>query len=593
MHTITNLGSCAFYETKTVSKNASGSVIKTVTTDYRADVNALYNNAPPLTPSGASNVFPIRVTTSWPNGQTSKIETDPDAGVQGSGSLSGHVVLYGIPIAQRDYDFGSGVAGPLLRTTSTTYKALTTSSYLSNNLLSIPASVIVTGTLTATTTYAYDETALGSSGVSTQHDTAPPDGSIRGNQTSISRLLNGTSVQTTNCPVTVSNGNATTKVAFLDTGEVSQTTDPCLHVASNTYGTVYDGAYLTQTTAGGLTTNFAYDFNTGLVASTTDPNNQLTNYSYDNMWRKAIIGYPDGGETDYFYPDAVTIEVTHKIDGTRKTDYFAHFDGIGREIRHISANDEATPWDQADTCYDSIGRVSFKSYPYQGSGLSAPKVCSGAGDAFTYDALNRTTSVTHSDSSAVLTAYTGAATSVSDEGNGTRSVQRISQVDGLGRLKSLCEVTSTTLIGTTPTPASCGQAIAATGFLTTYAYDNLGNLLSVTQGGLNGRSFIYDSLSHLTSATNPESGTITYAYDADGMDITKTAPAASQSTGSVTTTMTYDSLHRLTGKSYSDTTPKAFYVYDIPQSGAVNTKGRLSLAYIQGTLPLSTAIKTA
>lgn len=510
-----------------------------------------------------------------------------------SGNQSSHTLLYGLPVARRYYDFKSGSTWPLLNTTTTTYKALTTSPYLSNNLLTIPGSVVASGSNTATTSYGYDETSLSSSGVSTQHDTSPPDGSVRGNQTSVSRFLNGTSVQTTNCPVTESNGNATTKVAFFDTGEVAQTTDPCLHVVSNTYSTTYDGAYLTQTAAGGLTTSYTYDFNTGLVASSIDPNNQPTYYTYDNMWRKTKITLPDGGESDYFYPDAVTIEVTHKIDGTRSTDYFAHFDGIGREIRHISANDEATPWDQVDTCYDSVGRVSFKSYPYQGSGLSAAAVCSGAGDAFSYDPLSRTTAVTHSDGSSVTTSYTGAATSVSDEGNGTRAVQRVSQVDGLGRLLSLCEVSNTTLIGTTPAPGSCAQAIAATGFLTSYTYDNLGNLRTVAQGGLNSRSFQYDSLSHLTSATNPESGTITYAYDADGMVITKTAPASSQSTGTLTTTIAYDSLHRLTSKSYSDSTPGMVNIYDTPQSGSVNTNGRVRLTYTRGSSPFSEASNTA
>jgi len=35
----------------------------------------------------------------------------------------------------------------------------------------------------------------------------------------------------------------------------------------------------------------------------------------------------------------------------------------------------------------------------------------------------------------------------------------------------------------------------------------LGNLTGVSQGGLNSRAFVYDSVSELTSATNPESAT--------------------------------------------------------------------------------------
>src|SRR5262249_43728907 len=58
---------------------------------------------------------------------------------------------------------------------------------------------------------------------------------------------------------------------------------------------------------------------------------------------------------------------------------------------------------------------------------------------------------------------------------------------------------------------------------TLYAYDGLGNLLRVEQHGGTAdstqwrvRTFTYNSLSQLLTATNPESGTISYTYDNDG-----------------------------------------------------------------------------
>ena len=65
------------------------------------------------------------------------------------------------------------------------------------------------------------------------------------------------------------------------------------------------------------------------------------------------------------------------------------------------------------------------------------------------------------------------------------------------------------------------------------------------------RRFTYDSLSRLLTANNPESGTITYSYDADGNLLQKTSPAPNQ-TGSATQTVSYcyDELHRVTGKGY-------------------------------------------
>ena len=50
---------------------------------------------------------------------------------------------------------------------------------------------------------------------------------------------------------------------------------------------------------------------------------------------------------------------------------------------------------------------------------------------------------------------------------------------------------------------------------TSYSYDALGNLRTVNQNTQT-RTFLYDSLSRLTTATNPESGTISYQYDNNG-----------------------------------------------------------------------------
>jgi RHS repeat-associated protein len=114
-------------------------------------------------------------------------------------------------------------------------------------------------------------------------------------------------------------------------------------------------------------------------------------------------------------------------------------------------------------------------------------------------------------------------------------------------------------------------------FVTQYAYDGLGNLLTVTQMGdpavntssqWRVRNFTYDSLGRLLTAQNPESGLITYAYDNDANLLQKTAPAPNQ-TGTATQTVSYcyDTLNRVTGKGYGAqscplATPVVSYVYD-------------------------------
>jgi RHS repeat-associated protein len=145
-------------------------------------------------------------------------------------------------------------------------------------------------------------------------------------------------------------------------------------------------------------------------------------------------------------------------------------------------------------------------------------------------------------------------------------------------------VTPNTAIWSTNTavsPADPGFAMR-----TLYTYDALGNLLRVNQKGTapndstqwRTRTFTYDSLSRLLTATNPESGTISYTYDADGNLLMKTSPAPNQ-TGSATQTISYcyDELHRVTSREYGVlscplASPVVSYTYD---SGA-NAKGKLT-----------------
>jgi RHS repeat-associated protein len=106
---------------------------------------------------------------------------------------------------------------------------------------------------------------------------------------------------------------------------------------------------------------------------------------------------------------------------------------------------------------------------------------------------------------------------------------------------------------------------------TDYQYDALNNLTCAVQKGTDTtqfttcaaapatwrpRSFTYNSLSQLLTATNPESGTITYAYDNDGNVQTKLDAR------SIPITYAYDTLNRLTGKTYSNGDPATSYFYD-------------------------------
>ncbi len=140
------------------------------------------------------------------------------------------------------------------------------------------------------------------------------------------------------------------------------------------------------------------------------------------------------------------------------------------------------------------------------------------------------------------------------------------EYDALGRLTSVCEVTSATGNG------SCAQTSIATGFWTQYSYDVLNDLTSVTQnaqssGSTQTRSYTYDDLGRMTSETNPESGKTTYTFDSDTTcgnfsgDLVKKVDAVGNAS-----CFGYDPLQRLSQVTYSgpysSTTPNRFFVYD-------------------------------
>jgi len=90
------------------------------------------------------------------------------------------------------------------------------------------------------------------------------------------------------------------------------------------------------------------------------------------------------------------------------------------------------------------------------------------------------------------------ATEVADEGNGTRPGQKGFTGRWAGRLVSVCEVSGTTLIGTNAFACSMRAGYFGDGISDKLSVRHSRNLTGVSQGGLNSRAFVYDSVSELT-----------------------------------------------------------------------------------------------
>ncbi|MET0624888.1 MAG: RHS repeat-associated core domain-containing protein [Pyrinomonadaceae bacterium] len=365
-----------------------------------------------------------------------------------------------------------------------------------------------------------------------------------------------------------------------------------------------------------LTSTTVYDFYTGLVYSSTDANGQITTLSYkdaqgdtDPLDRLKAVVRPDGGRTDFDYGDTagdLYVRTLADLDAGRRTESKQYFDGLGRAYRAATYenSDPAKPWLHADTEYDTLGRVARTSMPYRSAGGATPLTPTGWSNArrteMEYDALGRVAKVTTMpDGARVRTDYRGSRVLVTDQ----TDRQRISEIDALGRLREVWEVTPDDSakypgIGAVSFNAAPGVPTPAAGYRTIYDYDALGNLRRVKQGDQE-RFFAYDSMGRLVRAKSPEQAAFTpdpgggdfaaltdstsgannsqwstgYVYDANG-NLTKRIDAR----GTIAT-YGYDALNRNVTATYTPggataATPAVGHFYDNPAEGA-NGLGRL------------------
>jgi RHS repeat-associated protein len=342
------------------------------------------------------------------------------------------------------------------------------------------------------------------------------------------------------------------------------------------------------------TTQTQYDFWTGLATRMTDADNSVsTATAYDALGRttlvKAAEGKAEETRTTTEYSDSLRrVVVRTDLDsaGDGKLVAVEHFDQLGRVrlSRRLENSSTQSPYDEThgvkvQTRYAYSGPNSYwlvsnpyrAGYSYQtgaeGSmGWSRTKSDSGGRtvEARTFNGagLPAPWGANASSSGAVTTAYDAEFTTVTDQAGKVRR----SAVNGLGLLARVDE----------PDGAGNLGAAASPNQPTYYTYDALGNLTQVVQG-TQPRTFAYSSLSRMTSATNPESGAISYTYDANGNLKTKTDARP------VTITYEYDELNRSTQVDYSSTAvnPDIRRYYDNPTAGLYG-KGRFWYDYAGG-----------
>ena len=340
-----------------------------------------------------------------------------------------------------------------------------------------------------------------------------------------------------------------------------------------------------------LSTSQTWNCTGGVQTSTTDANGKTSSVSFAdaNYWRPTSTTDATGAVTTMTYATSpMAGESTLNFNGTTSTaDARITLDGLGRtHVRQQRQAQGSSSYDSVETDYDTLGRASRVTVPY--TGTAGQTNSSAAGVVTTYDPLSRPLTVTDGGGGTTTYSYNqnDVLITVGPAPSGENTKRRQLEYDALGRVISVCELTTAAGAGT------CGQTVTQTGYWTKYTYDANNDLMTVAQNAQSGspqpRRYVYDGLGRMTSETNPENGTVTYVYDSDSTCGTSTGDQVKtvDAMGNVKC-YSYDALHRNTSITYpsgpyASATPPKTFVYDGATVNGVamaNAKGRLAEAY--------------
>jgi RHS repeat-associated protein len=463
------------------------------------------------------------------------------------------------------FDYGLGTPGALLKKEAI--------QYLQYSSFYLPQSDTISdgnGNVVAQTTYGYDEgQVVGTTGTPQHLWYAYP-----GDLTSV--------VQKVSSSATLTYG-----FTYFDNGMLNTATDPNGGVTTYTYGACGNSFPTLITGPTGLTSHAEWDCDGGVALNVTDANGQVsrTGYTDPYFWRPSSVTDPIGNSTTYSYTGTPSVESALTFNsGNSASDRLITLDSLGRTAVVQTRRAPGSPsFDSVSYAYDSMGRLGTTTLPYAaGQGVANS---SGSGATVTYDALGR--KVLESNAGGKWKSYSYNQNDILVTVGPAPLKKQQSEYDALGRLTSVCEITTASDGG------PCGQNTSATGYLTKYTYNALGQILTVTQnaqssGSQQNRIFTYDGLGRLTSETNPETNNTatTYVYDSDSCATSKGDLVKKLDPVGNASCITYDLAHRpvqvtYTGP-YAANTPTKHFVYDAATVNGMamsNTKGLLAEAY--------------
>jgi len=238
-------------------------------------------------------------------------------------------------------------------------------------------------------------------------------------------------------------------------GNRLSTTDANNHTTQYSYSPTYQYGYLTKVSnlVGGsnITRSYSYNFQTGDLLSETDPLNHTTTYQYDVLGRLTSVTYPPVGGVSasktYAYDDINNILTTTNENGHVVKQYY---DGSGRLTKIERYN----------------GSQAYSTETYSHNWLDKVEnhtTTTGSLYTYDYDALGRLVNTSNPDGTCKRTTYDDVGmTATNIDENGHKKTYGYDELSRLVWVKEYLQPTSP--------------------YVTRYTYDQVGNLLRITQG---------------------------------------------------------------------------------------------------------------
>jgi RHS repeat-associated protein len=381
---------------------------------------------------------------------------------------------------------------------------------------------------------------------------------------------------------------ATTDMSYLPDGMLATVTNPPnssgqRYQLSYTYDSTV-GTYVTSTTDSfGLTSASAPDLRFGTTASETDVNGNVISYTVDEFGRTTTVTGPYQQGTGIatiafeYHPDAaIPWTITHNADVFRgpgaTIDTVTFIDGLKRVIQTkksaavftgVTSAAQDVMQVSGHVTFDPFGRAVATTYPVT-EPLGTPGVYNATVDPVrpttsTFDVLDRDTGGTLPDGATSTTAY-----GFGPDRSGT--VQFMTTVTDANGHQTVTFHNARNLL------TGQEQFHNGTPIWTSYAYDPLGEVISVTDDHGKVTTDGYDMLGRQIDVTSPDSGDTQSVYDLAGNRVASITPNLRAEGKQIS--YGYD-FNRLVTVSYPDNPGNnVTYTYGAP-GAASNSAGRV------------------